>query len=364
MTDIPAPLTSSRSRTLRLWTILLILSVLGGWGLAAVGLPAALLLGPMLAAMAVAYHAETPDLSAPAYGLAQGVLGCLIAHNLPATATAEMMTDGPLFVFGTLAVVAISALIGWQMTRRRLVPSTSAVWGLSPGAATVMTVMAEAYGADARLVAFMQYARMILVASLASLVARLAGVGPHAAVQADWLAPVAGLPLAQTLALAVSGPLLARLLKFRAGGMLIPMIGGIVFTHLGWMQIELPRPLLALSYAIIGWHIGLKFTRPLLLHALRALPAILAATTVLILACCGVAGVLVAFAGVPPLTAYLATSPGGADTVAIIAASSATHVDAAFVMSMQMTRFVLVLAIGPALARFAAARMNAPVTSE
>jgi uncharacterized membrane protein AbrB (regulator of aidB expression) len=50
-----------------------------------------------------------------------------------------------------------------------------------------------------------------------------------------------------------------------------------------------------------------------------------------------------------PLTAYLATSPGGADSVAIIAAS--THVDVPFVMAMQMARFMLVLIVGPALAR-------------
>jgi uncharacterized protein len=51
-----------------------------------------------------------------------------------------------------------------------------------------------------------------------------------------------------------------------------------------------------------------------------------------------------------PLTAYLATSPGGADSVAIIAASS-SHVDVPFVMAMQMARFILVLLVGPALAR-------------
>ncbi|PWR23346.1 putative ammonia monooxygenase [Zavarzinia compransoris] len=64
--------------------------------------------------------------------------------------------------------------------------------------------------------------------------------------------------------------------------------------------------------------------------------------------------VLVAVAGLDPLTAYLATSPGGADTVAIIAAS--TRVDAPFVMTMQMARFLVVLAIGPGLARAIARR--------
>jgi uncharacterized membrane protein AbrB (regulator of aidB expression) len=49
-----------------------------------------------------------------------------------------------------------------------------------PGAATVMMVMVEAYGADFRLVAFMQYLRVVLVAAVASVVALLRGLDRHA----------------------------------------------------------------------------------------------------------------------------------------------------------------------------------------
>jgi Putative ammonia monooxygenase len=56
------------------------------------------------------------------------------------------------------------------------------------------------------------------------------------------------------------------------------------------------------------------------------------------------------------LTAYLATSPGGADSVAIIAASS--NVDMSFVMAMQTMRFFMVLFTGPAMARFIANRVR------
>src|ERR1700754_3921905 len=96
--------------------------------------------------------------------------------------------------------------------------------------------------------------------------------------------------------------------------------------------------------------IGLRFTRPLLAHALRALPRILMCTVALIVACAGIGAMFVALAGVDPLTAYLATSPGGADSVAIIAASS--NVDVRFVMSMQMVRFGVVLIVGPMASRF------------
>ena len=57
--------------------------------------------------------------------------------------------------------------------------------------------------------------------------------------------------------------------------------------------------------------------------------------------------------GVDPLTAYLATSPGGMDSIAIIAAA-ADNVDLSFVLTLQMLRFLIVLLFGPALARLVA----------
>jgi hypothetical protein len=84
----------------------------------------------------------------------------------------------------------------------------------------------------------------------------------------------------------------------------------------------------------------------------------------LIAFCGGLAFALVEVFDIDPLTAYLATSPGGADSVAIIAAS--TNVDVGFVMAQQIARFMLVLIIGPALSRFVADRIarNVPNISD
>lgn len=57
--------------------------------------------------------------------------------------------------------------------------------------------------------------------------------------------------------------------------------------------------------------------------------------------------------GIDPSTAYLATSPGGMDSVAIIAAAS-DRVDISFVMALQAARFLVVLIFGPSLARLVA----------
>ncbi len=188
----------------------------------------------------------------------------------------------------------------------------------------------------------MQYLRVVMVAGIAALVARVFGVSPtHAPGAIVWFPEIAWLPLVQTLALAIAGPIIARRLRIPAGAFLVPLVLGIVLTHFGLMKIELPTWLLAGSYAFIGWNIGLRFTRPLLIHAALALPRIFAVTFLLIALCGGVAVLMVHGAGVDPLTAYLATSPGGSDSIAIIAASS--NVDVSFVMAMQTVRMIAVL---------------------
>ena len=57
--------------------------------------------------------------------------------------------------------------------------------------------------------------------------------------------------------------------------------------------------------------------------------------------------------GGDPLTAYLATSPGGMDSIAIIAAAS-RDVNLSFIMALQMARFLFVLFFGPAVSRLVA----------
>jgi len=136
----------------------------------------------------------------------------------------------------------------------------------------------------------------------------------------------------------------------------VPMVAGAFLEGSGVAHLTLPPWLLALSYALLGWSVGLGFTRAILAHARRALPQVLLSTFVLIAVCGALAFILVRAAGVDPLSAYLATSPGGMDTVAIIAASST--VDVSFVMAMQTVRFAIVLFAGPPLARFIAQRMG------
>lgn len=323
-----------------------VLSLLLAW----LQLPAAFLLGPMVAAALIALMWGALSVPAVPFQLAQAVVGCMIARTITLPILQEIGRDWPVFVAGVMAVILASLVIGWFLTRWQVVPGPTAIWGTSAGAAVAMTLMSASYGADERLVALMQYLRVVVVAVSASILA--AFLAPNAntsGVLAGWLAPVSAAGMATTLAVAGVGFCLGRLLNIGAGALIVAMILGALLQDVVGATLALPEPLLAISYAVIGWAIGMRFTRETLRYALRALPAVLASIVLLVLVCGGIGGVLVVFAGVDPLTAYLATSPGGADTVAIIA--SGTHVDVAYVMAMQMARFLAVMFLGPPLAR-------------
>jgi membrane AbrB-like protein len=215
-----------------------------------------------------------------------------------------------------------------------------------------MVAMAEDYGADPRLVAFMQYVRVAAVVLSASLAARLladvAGPAGAGASGETWSWP----GLAATIAVAAAGFGLASLLRLPSAPLIGPMLLGAGLHAAGFIDIALPAPVLEAAYAAIGWYVGLRFNRRTLDETLHALPGVLTATIGIILLCGVWAWVLTHWLPIDFLTAFLATSPGGLDSVAIIAVGS--RADVSFVLAVQTLRLFVVLATGPILAKWIA----------
>jgi hypothetical protein len=334
------------------WGVLLAASLALIVPLELMRIPAALLLGSMAAAVLVAVFDGKPAVPHWPYSIAQGLIGCLVARSIGPVILVTMYRQWPLFLAGVCSVLIVSSSLGALLARWKVLPGTTAVWGSAPGAATVMVLMSEGFGGDPRLVAYMQFLRVMMVALVASIVARLwvapgVGVGVRAAM--DWFPAVAPGALWETVAVAVVGAVAGAKSKIPAGSLLIPLFAGVALSCTHLITMTLPPWLMAGCYALVGWSIGLRFTREIVLYAARVFPMIAASTLTLIALCGGLAWLLHLIVGTDPLTAYLATSPGGADSVAIIAASS--HVDLPFVMAMQMSRFILVMLVGPRLAK-------------
>ncbi len=214
-----------------------------------------------------------------------------------------------------------------------------------------MTMMSESYGADSRLVALMQYSRVMLVSLIATAVAGIWGNPVHLVVTATPLAAFDYLGFGQTMLLAAAGTLAGVYVRLPSGPILVPLIIGSFLNVSGIIHIELPWWLLWVCYSVVGWSIGLRFTRQIVVHAIRALPLILG-TIVILISVCGLLAVFLAkFAGIDPMTAYLATSPGGMDAIAIISASM-PGINTSFIMAVQVSRFVLVSLTSPPLTSY------------
>ena len=318
---------------------------------AAAGLPAALLLGPLIGGIVFGVNGVRLTVPRWPYVGAQAVVATLVSASITPEIVRTLGQDSLLFAVVTLSTLMGSAAIGWIISRAGLIPGATAVYGISPGAATAMVLLGEAEGADTALVAFMQYSRVLLVALAAAIVARFwAGSASAHATGTPWLAPVHWTNLAVLALLAAASQQAARLLRLPAWALLGPMLLLSALHAAGWINIELPRWLLAASYALLGWQIGLGFRREAFLNAGRSLPVV-AISALCLMAFCGLlAWGLVRLVHVDALTAYLATSPGGLDSVAIIAAST-PRVNLAFVLALQSVRLLFVIALAPLITR-------------
>ncbi|PWI33838.1 ammonia monooxygenase [Vibrio albus] len=320
--------------------------------------PAAYLLGALICAITFAVLNQSVKLPKPCLTLGQGIIGVMIASSIPVMTLNNITDHWTLFTLGIGSVQLLSNGLGLLLTRSNVLPGSTAIWGTSPGAATAMTIMAESFDADVRLVALMQYLRVVIVTVTAVLVTHFWAndltTAPQPAL-ADFSWQITSrTDFLQTLALMAVSIIVARITRLPAGPLLITLAVGLVASATQVVHLTLPQPLLLLSYTIIGWNIGFRFDRSILAYALKILPSILLSIVLLIGGCALMSQVLVITMGIDPLTAYLAMSPGGADSVAIIAASG--QADISFVMMMQTARLILVLICGPAIARWLAIR--------
>jgi len=195
------------------WLQLLILSVVLAALFERLGLPASRLIGPMVAAIVLTLYGTGVQAGRGAFVCAQGVVGCLLGHSVPGTFLDSLSAHWSALLLGVTTVAVLAYGLGWLLARWSTIPNAAAVWGSAPGGASAMLILAEAQGADVRVVAFMQYLRVVCVSLTASLVAHWwipEGVAPAAqgaaAASALLLPPSSWPAVAASLALPVGGP--------------------------------------------------------------------------------------------------------------------------------------------------------------
>ncbi|MEQ7922246.1 AbrB family transcriptional regulator [Xanthomonas sp. WHRI 1810A] len=332
------------------WLLLILLAGAAGQTFKYFNVPAALFLGPMLVAIGFGISGASIRINKQVFRLGQGAVGVLVAHAMTMAVLMTALQSWHVMVFATVLTVALSALVGIALARWGGIQGSTAAWGTSPGAASAMVAMSEDYGADSRVVATMQYVRVVCVVMIGALVSRVLGVdggGTEAHSSAVVVEGLNLLNLGLSLLVIVVGVTIGS--KIPAGALLVPLVLGGALQLCGVLQIVMPPWLLAVAYGAIGSYIGLRFDRVTINYVWRRLPAMIFGSLLLILLCALSAWVIAEMMGKDYLSVYLATSPGGLDAMAIIAID--THSDVGFVLAMQTLRLFGVVVTGAYIAK-------------
>jgi membrane AbrB-like protein len=359
--EFPVSAVSSRSVLGRLpawlqWTALCAIEAGVGYLMASAHIPAAYFLGPMMVAIAFAVLGGTVRLPRLAFHGGQSVIGLLAAQSISTAVLLSLLQSWPIMLFATFCTIALSLLVGVSMVRFGSLPGSTAIWGSAPGGASAMISMAEEQGADARIVATMQYVRVVCVVLVGAIVSHALGLNPGPVVQdtAQAVARIDGWSLAGCLAVIGVGLYLRNWLP--AGALLIPLILGAILHSSGFLEILMPKWLTVTAMAAIGSYVGLRFDRPTVLYVLKRLPGMILCSMLLVGLCAVLAFAISLMLGKDYLTLYLATSPGGLDSLAIIAVES--KADVSLVVAMQALRLFTVILVGPFLLKWVISRTS------
>ncbi|HEY3020428.1 MAG TPA: AbrB family transcriptional regulator [Solirubrobacteraceae bacterium] len=319
-----------------------------GWAAGAVGLPSSYLFAALLAGVAVALWrpraVRVPD---AAFTAAQAVTGVVLGTFLRSSTLAAVADDWLPVAVVSVATLGVTTLAGLALARMAPVDRATASLGMIAGGASGIVAMSDELGADDRLVAFMQYLRVLVIVALTPVVAGLL-FGAHAGhVPGGSLLGTPG-GWALTGGLALTGALAGPRLRIPAAALLAPLVLTGVVTIAGG---EFTAPALAreVAFALIGLQVGLRFTPATLRTARALLPGVLACIAGLVLACAGLAWLLRAMAGVSMLDAYLATTPGG--LYAVLATAFGSGANTTFVLAVQALRLLVMVLAAPLVVR-------------
>ena len=312
--------------------------------------PAAWLIGPMVTAIVMAVRGFGRTVSPQGFLAAMA----LIAVTVSQTISTPILIQLAHLWLPITAVVACSVVAAgvsaWLLARYSPIDPATAAWGSTPGGASTMTLLAAAYGADARLVAFMQFLRVTLVVLTASMVSKLLLGGhvptPHPVTAAGPFQPIA---FVETIGVALVAGLIGRYSRVPGGQFLVPLILAGVLHATGFFHPFMPVWLLDAAYATVGISIGLLYDRSTLVFALRMLPIIALSTVVLIVLSAASGMLLVPLAHTDLMTAYLATTPGGLDSIPVIGIDVGANLP--LILAAQTTRVFAVVFLGPPLAK-------------
>ncbi len=154
--------------------------------------------------------------------------------------------------------------------------------------------------------------------------------------------------LARTLLAALVGGFVFDRLKVPAGALIGSMAAVAAVNLAGSQTVGAGSTLRFVAFAILGWEIGSQVTRESMSAARAAIVPVLI-VVVGLLAAAGLFGWVLYRAGLDPVTAFLASSPGALSQM--VALSAAFGANAVLVSVVHLIRVLVVILTAPLVAR-------------
>jgi membrane AbrB-like protein len=318
-----------------------------GVALDQIGLPssylfAALLVG-LTAALTLRKQLAIPPLLFSASQAVTGVALGAQVRSSSLSAVAHAWLPVALVSVGTLA---ISLAAGQLLARVTFVDAPTGALGMVAGGASGIVAMADELGADDRLVAFMQYLRVLVVVLLTPVMIPILFPGHHggSAPRQSTFGDAKGWLL--TIGVAAVGSFIASRIHLTAGTLLAPMVlAAVVVLAVPSGEFSVPNLLQQVAFAGIGLQVGLRFTMETVRSLGSLLLPVLASILGIIVACFGLAVLLDQTTNVSLLDAYLATTPGG--LFAVVAVAFGAGANTTFILAVQGLRIIVMVLLAP-----------------
>lgn len=333
-------------QTILTWLVVAPLSVLLGWGLTTLAVPAAWILAGIIGAggAALILDRELP-LNRYLNRIGRGIIGILAGLPLigvPPGQIAGFLLPGLLVAVVTLGIGITGGLL-LARSQREISPETG-ILSMLAGGASLMPPLAQEVGADFRYVALTQYLRMMSVSVTLPLVAVLfTPPGGDGAAVTD-TAGGTWVMVLLILAVATFSHPLGKLVHIPAPGVLTPMLLTVLIGLLlpeGYSMAP-PEPMTIFAFLVVGWMCGGALSLAALKVFAKQLPATILFIVILMAGCALSAIPLTYWLDITYFEAYLATSPGALDTVLALSAEGGAG---PVVVTIQLIRLVAVILI-------------------
>lgn len=334
------------------WLLLALVVAAVSLGFMLIALPTPLLFGGLVGALVYALARPSAPLRLPGsfFQAGQAVVGAIVGSSIDWATLADLGARWLIVIGISCFALLVSVLVGSLLTRRGASPATAAFSSIA-GGAIGLTAMADELGADSRVIAVLQYLRLLIVLlTMPVVVTLLFGAyddgGGVSLVGGDWRVDLPFVALAL-----VGGMLVGKALRMPSPALLGPLLVAAPLTLLPYFATaEVPPIIAGLGYLAIGVQVGLKFTVGSLKSIGRMVPIAMLTIVVTLAACAGLGWVLTVTTDATPLDAYLATTPGG--IYAVMGTAASTGADVTFVAAAQILRMLIVLAIAPFMAAY------------